>query len=68
MSLKIETNRSGNFTFQVGLDLERVQPLIDKVDYGYRLFSSLPILPDIAVKLEKETLQKVKVMMKCQSY
>ena len=56
MSLKIETNRSGNFTFQVGIELERVQSLIDKVDYGYRLFSSLPILPDIAVQLEKESL------------
>jgi len=56
MSLKIETHRSGNFTFQVGVDLDCIQPLIDKVNYGYRLFSSLPILPDIAIQLEKETL------------
>lgn len=56
MPLKVETNRSGIFTFQVGIELERIQPLIDKVNYGYRLFSSLPILPDIAIQLEKETL------------
>ncbi len=56
MPLRIETNRSGIFTFQTGIELERIQPLIDKVNYGYRLFSSLPILPDIAIQLEKETL------------
>ena len=56
MPLKVETNRSGIFIFQVGLELERIQPLINKVNYGYRLFSSLPILPDIAIQLEKETL------------
>lgn len=56
MPLKVETNRSGIFTFHVGVELERIQPLIDKVNYGYRLFSSLPILPEIAIQLEKETL------------
>lgn len=56
MSLKIETNRSGIFTFQVAIDLDRIQPLIDKVNYGHRLFSSLPLLPEIATQLEKETL------------
>lgn len=56
MPLKIETNRSGIFTFQIGVDLNAIQPLIDKVNYGHRLFSSLPLLPDIAAQLEKETL------------
>jgi Fic family protein len=56
MPLIIETHRSGIFTFQMGLDLARLQPLIDKVNYGHRLFSSLPLLPDIAAKLERETL------------
>jgi Fic family protein len=56
MSLKVETNRSGRFVFQGGIELEHIQPLIDKVNYGYRLFSSLPILPDIAIQLEKESL------------
>jgi Fic family protein len=56
MPLKIETNRSGIFTFQVATDLERIQPLIDKINYGHRLFSSLPLLPEIAAQLEKETL------------
>jgi Fic family protein len=56
MPLKIETNRSGVFTFQVAVDLELIQPLIDKINYGHRLFSSLPLLPEIAAQLEKETL------------
>ncbi len=56
MILTVETHRSGIFTFQTGLDLAQLQALIDKVNYGHRLFSSLPLLPDIAAKLEKETL------------
>ena len=56
MTLKIETHRSGIFVFQVGADLEKLRPILDKIDYGHRLFSSLPLLPDIAAQLEKETL------------
>jgi Fic family protein len=56
MLLIVETHRSGIFIFQAGFDLARLQPLIDKVNYGHRLFSSLPLLPDIASQLEKETL------------
>ena len=56
MILTVETYRSGIFTFQTGLNLTQLQMLIDKVNYGHRLFSSLPLLPDIAAKLEKETL------------
>ncbi len=56
MILTVETHRSGIFTFQAGLNLTQLQALIDKVNYGHRLFSSLPLLPDIAAKLEKETL------------
>jgi len=56
MPLIVETRRSGIFTFQTGLDLVRLQPLVDKVNYGHRLFSSLSLLPDIAAKLERETL------------
>ena len=56
MLLKIETHRSGIFIFQIAIDFERMQPLIDKVNYGHRLFSSLPLLPEIAAQLERETL------------
>jgi len=38
MPLIVETHRSGIFTFQTGLDLVRLQPLVDKVNYGHRLF------------------------------
>ncbi|MBS3963680.1 MAG: Fic family protein [Methylomonas sp.] len=56
MILTVETHRSGIFTFQTGLKLAQLQPLIDKIDYGHRLFSSLPLLPDVTATLEKETL------------
>lgn len=56
MTLAIETHRSGIFTFQLGCALSQLLPLIDKGNYGQRLFASLPLLPDIAAKLEKETL------------
>jgi len=56
MPLKIETHRSGMFTLQVAVDLDRLQPLINQVQYSHRLFSSLPLLPEIAAQLEKETL------------
>lgn len=56
MILTVETHRSSIFTFQTVLNPTQLQPLIDKANYGHRLFSSLPLLPDIAAKLEKETL------------
>lgn len=56
MPVKIETHRSGIFTLQTALDLDRLQPLINQVQYSHRLFSSLPLLPEIAAQLEKETL------------
>lgn len=54
--LKVETFRSGYFTFEVGIDLSKIQPLIDRVRDAKNRFSSMPILPDIAVQLEKEVL------------
>ena len=56
MTLTIKTHRSGIFTFRLGCSLSQLQPRIDQVNYGQRLFSSLPLLPDIAARLEKETL------------
>jgi Fic family protein len=54
--VKIETHRSGIFTLQVGIDLERLKPLMDRVEDAHRRFSSVPILPDVAIALEKEVV------------
>lgn len=56
MTLTVDTYRSGIFIFQIGCDLSQLQALVEKINYGHRLFSSLPLLPDIAAQLEKETL------------
>ena len=52
--LKIETFRSGRFTFQVGLDFQLIGPLFDRVGDAHERFSKVPILPDIANRLERE--------------
>lgn len=54
--LGIETHRSGIFTFRIGADPESGRPLVDKLEYGHRLFVSMPLLPEIISRVEKETL------------
>ena len=54
--LKIETFRSGHFTFQVGLDFRIIKPLLDRVRDAHDRFRKVPILPDIANTLERETV------------
>lgn len=51
---RIKTFRSGIFTFQVGVDMSRVQPLLQRVEDAHARFASVPILPDIATRLERE--------------
>jgi cell filamentation protein, protein adenylyltransferase len=54
--LIVETRRSGNFKFQVGIEDEVIQPLADRVWDAQKRFSSMPILPDVATKLEQDVL------------
>ena len=53
---RIETHRSGPFTFQIGVDLEKIDPLLNRVKDAHSRFSSVPILPDVATQLEKEVV------------
>jgi len=53
---RVETFKSGVFTFAIGLDLQNIQPLMDRVRDAQDRFSSVPTLPDIATRLEKEVL------------
>lgn len=53
---QVDTHRSGPFIFQVGLDLQRLHPLLNRVIDAQKRFRSMPILPDIATSLEKEIL------------
>ena len=54
--LRIETYRSGPFIFQIGIDQEKINPLLDRVKDAHKRFSSVPILPDVATRLEKEVV------------
>lgn len=54
--LRVETSLSGFFVFRAGVDLNVLQPLIDRVEDAHRRFSSVPILPDLATQLEKEVV------------
>jgi len=54
--LRIETHRSGIFKFQVGINTAALQPLLDRIEDAHRRLSSMPILPDVAIKLEREIL------------
>jgi len=53
---KVETYRSGIFTFQVGVDLQKIEPLLQRVEDAHARFASVPILPDIATRLEREVV------------
>ena len=52
----VETHRSGIFHFQVGLDRSVITPLIERVEDNHAMFASVPLLPQIAMDLEREVL------------
>ena len=52
----VETYRSGNFHFQVGLDMSVITPLIERVEDAHAMFASVPMLPQIAMAMEREVL------------
>lgn len=54
--IRVETYRSGVFTFQVGVDMDRIQPLLQRVADAHSRFASVPILPDVANQLEREVV------------
>lgn len=54
--IRVETHRSGIFTFQVGVDSSQIHSLLQRVEDAHARFASVPILPDIATKLEREVV------------
>ncbi|MFZ5592756.1 MAG: Fic family protein [Pseudomonadota bacterium] len=53
---RIETHRSGIFQFQAGINLARLQPLLDRIQDAHKRFASVPVLPEVANKLEQEVM------------
>ena len=54
--LKVETNRSGPFVFQIGLDLNKLRVPLQRADEAYTRFASTPMMRDIVNELEQATL------------
>lgn len=56
MQKRVETHRSGIFRFQLGVDLASIEADLLRVEDAHRRFSSIPIIPDVATRLEKEVV------------
>lgn len=54
-TLRIETDRFGPFTFQLGVDLQALAVFITRVDDAWRMFGSSP-LAQVANQLQREVL------------
>lgn len=52
-TLRVMTYRSGAFTFQVGVDLTVVQPLIDRINDAQHRFNKTPLLPTIVDQMRE---------------
>lgn len=56
MEKRIETHGSGIFHFLVGVDLASIEADLLRIEDAHRRFSSIPIIPDVATRLEKEVV------------
>ncbi|MFZ2725149.1 MAG: Fic family protein [Methylococcaceae bacterium] len=54
--LKVETYRSGHFVFQIGLDIEKLKHLKDRVNDAHIRFISIPLISEISGDLEKKVM------------
>ncbi|MBI5136870.1 MAG: Fic family protein [Nitrospirae bacterium] len=52
----METHRSGPFTFRIGVDLEALAPLMDRVADAHERLRKVPVLPGVVNSLEREVL------------
>ena len=48
---KVMTHRSGKFIFQPGIDIQELQPTLDRVRDAHERFTGIPTVPDVVSKL-----------------
>ena len=48
---EVLTHRSGKFVFQPGIDMEKLQPTLDRVLDAHDRFTDIPTLPDVVSQL-----------------
>ena len=53
---RVETHRSGIFRYSRGIDLAAIEADLLRVEDAHQRFSSIPIIPDVAARLEKEVV------------
>lgn len=56
MPLRVELPRSGVFKFQAGVNRAALQPLVDRTEDAHRRFLSVPILHEVANRIEREVV------------
>lgn len=54
--LKVETHRSGHFIFQIGLDIEQLEILKDRVNDAHIRFTSIPLVSEVSSELENRVM------------
>ena len=55
-TLRVMTYKSGSFTFQLGLDLDQVQAMLDRVNDSQNRFNKMPSLPHIIDQIQDKVL------------
>ena len=55
-TLRVMTYKSGSFTFQLGLDLNQIQAMLDRVNDSQKRFNKTPSLPLIIDQIQDKVL------------
>lgn len=55
-NVRVATERSGPFMFQIGVDFNVIALPLREVEVGHQYFTLTPILPELAVQLEREVV------------
>ena len=50
------TYKSGAFTFQIGADIDRLTPMLDRINDAQVRFNKIPTLSNIIGQLQKQVL------------
>ncbi len=55
-TLRVMTYKSGSFTFQLGIDLNKIQAMLDRVNDSQNRFNKMPSLPQIIDQVQDKVL------------
>lgn len=55
-TLRVMTYKSGSFTFQLSVDMEKLSPMLDRINDAQGRFNKIPTLPMIIDKVQEKVL------------